>query len=541
MAGAIEFLHRHRAEILEAWAVDAREAASARGLSDVELRNLMPVCLAALTGGADLAELHRHVESHLADRIRWGFEIAEIVEEVAILERCIAARARAAPAAERPPADELAWVFETLQGIAVRTTDAFQEHMRLDEQREKRYLRLLRTLADEALRTPAAPLEARLAEALELVMEAMDAQCAALLLYEPRTERLVMKAAAGAAEAELTEYATSLDPSTFAGTIAAHEETTSVVDAATTELSVSDALRTSGIHSLLGVRLPPHFRLLGVMYIGVRARRSFSPRETRRLEALGESLTLHLDNARLHAEIRERVCELEAERNLRECFVAILAHDLRGPLASAKMSAQLLRRLGDRAERRPEVLARLDRSLDRIDQMLRDLLDASRMQAGQRLPLNLDAFDLRRLAEETAEELRGTYAPRFVVDAEDDVRGVWSRDELRRALWNLAVNAVKYGRPDTPITIRLERRGDRARLSVHNFGDPIPQESCAHIFEMFVRRTAAPQEGESWGLGLALVRACAEAHGGTVEVASAAATGTTFTLSLPLDARPHQQ
>ena len=114
--------------------------------------------------------------------------------------------------------------------------------------------------------------------------------------------------------------------------------------------------------------------------------------------------------------------------------------------------------------------------------------------------------------------------------------GRWSCDELRRALWNLVVNAVKYGRDDTPITIRIERYGDRARLSVHNFGDPIPPENRERIFDVFMQRTGAPQAEDGWGLGLALVRGCAQAHGGEVVVDSSLAAGTTFTIDLPLDA-----
>lgn len=74
---------------------------------------------------------------------------------------------------------------------------------------------------------------------------------------------------------------------------------------------------------------------------------------------------------------------------------------------------------------------------------------------------------------------------------------------------------------------------------MHNLGDPIPPESCERIFDVFTRRKAAPLAGESWGLGLALVRA--QAHGGTVEVDSTPEAGTTFTLDLPPDARPYHQ
>lgn len=538
MVGSSDFLQRHHDEILAAWANEAGRAASARGLSDTELRNLMPACLSALTGDADFAELMRHIQRHISDRIRWGFEIAEAVDEFAMLDRCIADRVRASPPDERPPADELARLFLTVQSIMVRTAETYEKHMRLDEQREKWFLRQLRTLADEALRATERPLAQPLKQMLAVIMEAMSAQCAALFLYDLRTELLVTRAAIGVAEEHLQEFTSSLDPATFAGRIAAHEEPTAVDDVATTELVVSDALRRSGIHSLLGVRLPPLHRIRGVMYVGIHERRSFSSRESRRIEALGEGLTLHLDNGRLHAELRERIGELEVERGLRERFVAILAHDLRGPLTSAKMSASLLNKLGGRAAQRPEITARIERNLERVDHMIRDLLDVSRMHAGQSISLHLDWCDLREVAEEVAEDLRAVHGPRFEVVAEDDVRGVWSRDELRRALWNLCTNAVKYGRADTPVTVRLVRKKNSVRLSIHNFGDPIPAEAREGIFDLFSRPRPTPQVGDSWGLGLAFVRACAEAHGGTIEVESALEVGTTFTMTLPLDARP---
>lgn len=538
----MNFIQHHQDEILVEWATEARKAASARGLSDVELKNMMPLLLAALTGGAEWNGLKRHIESHLADRIRRGFEMGEIVEEFAILERCVADSARHSPAAQRPTEEELARIFVTLQSIMVRTTDVFQEHMRLDEQHEKRYLRQLRTLADAALRAPSSSqggLEARLQEAMEIVREAMGADAAALLLYEPESRKLVTRAVVGDAEAGLQEFADSVDLDSFTGQVAAHAEATELSDVVTTELKVSDALRFSGIHSLLGVRLPRHRRFLGIMYIGVREARPFTPRETRRLEALGEGLTLHLDNAKLHAELREHLSELETERGLRERFVAVLAHDLRGPLTTAKMSTRLLEKLGDGAEQRPKIIRRIDHNLDLIDKMIHDLLDVSRMRAGQQLPLRIDWCDLRTLADEVVEDLRAVHGPRFEVEGDPEVRGMWSHDELKRALWNLAENGVKYGARGSPVTIRLERRRREAVVTVHNLGPAIRPQDREHIFDLFARTRATPPIGESWGVGLASVRACAEAHGGTVSVDSSAAE-TTFTMILPLDARPHR-
>ena len=119
-------------------------------------------------GGEDSPErLREHLESHLGSRIRHGFDLAEIVDEFAILERCVASVSEALPPDERPSRQDRDRIFSALQRTIVTVTDLFQEHMRLDEQHDKRYLRLLQSLADEALRAPEAPLGTRLKEVLE--------------------------------------------------------------------------------------------------------------------------------------------------------------------------------------------------------------------------------------------------------------------------------------------------------------------------------------------------------------------------------------
>lgn len=118
---------------------------------------------------------------------------------------------------------------------------------------------------------------------------------------------------------------------------------------------------------------------------------------------------------------------------------------------------------------------------------------------------------------------------------------MWDGEELRRALWNLGTNAVKYGAPDKPITITLKRSDSGARISVHNYGSVIAPEDRANLFDPFARTREAQTKGQTgWGLGLTLVRGCAEAHGGKVSIESDAAIGTTFTIHLPPDSRPYQ-
>ena len=545
MTGLAEIIRTHHAKILERWTRQAQQVAAARGLDRPEFQNIIPEFLNSLAdAGDDLGRFQgkrrEDVESHLSSRLRQGFQLAEIVEEFALLGRCIAGIWNSGSGIEPPTHTEVENLFEELHLASATVTELFTRHMMNDEQTEKQYLRLIQEVAREALQPDAQLLRDRLKEVLALVMEAMGAQSAALLLYNAMTEKLDVAASVGAADEELERYVTSLDPTSFAGQVAAHE-TMSVVDAATTGLEISDKLRRSGIHSLLGIRLPPRHRLVGVLYIGLTETRSFTARELRRLESLGQQLTLHLDNARLYSDLREHIDRLDSERDLREQFVSVLAHDLRGPLSAVKMSVKILMRHPERLDERRDLAMKIDRNIDRIDRMILDLLDANRIRAGERLPLRIDECDLAIVAGEVYEELLATFGDRFELRAEDRVRGFWSAEELRRAVWNLATNAVKYGVADRPITISVKRTPQGAEASVHNWGTPISAEDQSQLFRPFSRTHGAKESGQKgWGLGLTLVHGCADAHGGRVTVESSKEAGTTFTIALPLDARPFQ-
>lgn len=540
-------IRRHQEEIIRRWSEQAARAASARGLEAPEFKNIMPVYLASLADeegrpGAHAVARRAHVESHVAARLRQGFNVAEVIEEFAILGRCIAGMWADAPPEARPSALDVERLFTELHAASTLVTELFSRYLMEDEQTEKRYLRLLQKVANDALMEETTPLHDHLKEVLELILEAMGAWSAAVLLYDAEEKKLVTAAAAGMASEQLESYVSSVSPASFPGSVAAGgEEPISIQDAETTSLELSPLLRQSGLHSLLGVRLPLHGALVGILYVGLSEVRKFTAREKGRFLSLSQQLSVHLDNARLYANLREKIEALQAERALREHFVSVLAHDLRGPLSAAKSGAQLLMRHPERLDQRRDLALRIDRNIERTDQMVRDLLDANRIRGGQRLPLRLDMCDLGGTAQEVVEELIALHGDRFVLHAEERVRGIWSAEELRRALWNLGSNAIKYGAATEPITFTVTRAGDRARASVNNRGPVITPADQEQIFKPFTR-THSAQGGSSkgWGLGLTLVWGCAEAHGGTVSVQSDAATGTTFTLELPLDARPYQ-
>ncbi|MHA7630879.1 sensor histidine kinase [Corallococcus sp. M7] len=547
MPSIAEVIRNHHSEIIQCWMDKATRAASARGLDQPEFRNIMPAYLASLaearaSGGSGDNQQRRNVESHVSARLRQGFHVAEVVEEFAILGRCITQTWATAPPNERPDGRDVERLYTELHVAMETVTDLFGKHLLEEEQTEKRYLRLLQKVASEALRLDEPSSQKQLKELLKIILEAMGARSCALLLYVPEDASLVTAASAGVGDEQLKRYATSLDPKTLPGSIvAAGEETYSLRDVTTTTLEVSESLRQQGIHSLLGVRLPAHQALIGVLYVGLTETREFTAREKQRLQTLGQHLSVHLENARLYANLQEKVEALETERGLREQFVNILAHDLRGPLSTAKMGAHSLLRTPEKLEARRDLALRIDRNIERADQMVRDLLDANRIHAGQRLPLRLDTCDLGRIAQDVVEELTLLHGERFVLEAEEHVRGIWSADELRRALWNLGTNALKYGAADSPITFTVTATGAQAQVSVHNQGPAIARADQEAIFKPFIRtRSAKTGPSKGWGLGLTLVWGCAQAHGGRVELTSDADTGTTFRLVLPCDARPFQ-
>ncbi|HSD19674.1 MAG TPA: ATP-binding protein [Anaeromyxobacter sp.] len=239
-------------------------------------------------------------------------------------------------------------------------------------------------------------------------------------------------------------------------------------------------------------------------------------------------------------QLHDNVERLDAERVVRERFVSLLAHDLRGPLSAASMAAKMLVAHPERLQERRDLAIRIERNMLRVDRMIQDLLDANRVRAGHRLALDLKRCDLVEIASDVITDLQDADRERVRLSAPDRLEGVWAPDQLTRALWNLITNALKHGAPGGQVDVGVGRAPDGVVLSVHNAGPEIPLDEQARLFEPFSRSRGAEARARGWGLGLTLVRGCAEAHGGAIELSSSAAEGTTFTLRLPLDARPFQ-
>jgi signal transduction histidine kinase len=222
----------------------------------------------------------------------------------------------------------------------------------------------------------------------------------------------------------------------------------------------------------------------------------------------------------------------ETLKLIQERLASSLTHDLRGPITAAKMCSQLI---GLRANDSALVIStanKISKSMDRLDSMISELLDASMIRTGQTLPLKIETCDLIEILNECVDELNLIYNDRFVIHADTSVQGCWSKSGLRRIIDNLATNAIKYGSPHTQITITVKQDDAKVAISVHNEGAPISTADQTILFKEFHRaKSAEGQKG--WGLGLTVVKGLAEAHHGSVRVESSAEIGTKFIIEIP--------
>lgn len=223
-------------------------------------------------------------------------------------------------------------------------------------------------------------------------------------------------------------------------------------------------------------------------------------------------------------------------KGLKEKIFSTLTHDLRIPLTSTKISAQLvLRKLNANDSSVPKMKLIIS-NMKRLDQMITGLLDASRLESGQRMSIEIKLCDLDLIIRQVTDELSLSYPDCIKVQSEGKCQGYWDESGLRRVVENLVTNAIKYGDENGPISISLLQDKTSIELSVHNFGEPILSDEVPLLFEQY-RRLKSSKDKAGWGLGLTTVKDMVDAHKGSIIVESEKNKGTTFIIKLPKDAR----
>jgi signal transduction histidine kinase len=215
-------------------------------------------------------------------------------------------------------------------------------------------------------------------------------------------------------------------------------------------------------------------------------------------------------------------------------FLAAVAHDLRSPLQALKMGVHVLAR--ETKPIAPQRCARLERQIDRLTRMVGDLLDATRIEAGE-LALHLTEFDLRTAAQAMIDLFTPTATEHGITLKAPDRAVLIRGDSLRieQVISNLLSNAIKYSPAGGPVEVAVSQTDREAELSVSDRGWGIPAEEIANMFLPF-RRLPATSQIRGVGLGLSVVARIVSAHGGRIEVESTPGVGSTFRVRLPLAA-----
>jgi len=223
----------------------------------------------------------------------------------------------------------------------------------------------------------------------------------------------------------------------------------------------------------------------------------------------------------------------------RDMFLAVLGHDLRGPLSGISMATLLLSKPGLDEAARHKAAARIKRASTEMGGLITDLLEYTRTRLGAGIPMELAACDLGAVCEDALEAIRTGFPElQFVQTLSGDLNLQADASRLRQALSNLLANAVQHGDRSAPITLSAAGEDDAVVVTVGNQGEPIAADAHLAIFEPLVRAPSATSQSQersktSLGLGLFIVREIVLGHGGTIEVQSSAETGTVFTLRLP--------
>jgi signal transduction histidine kinase len=243
-----------------------------------------------------------------------------------------------------------------------------------------------------------------------------------------------------------------------------------------------------------------------------------------------EFVELHRQRHQL-AEERDRLKDM---LRLSDMFVTVLGHDLRSPLQSIELGAQVILGKPDDAAVTTRMANTMQRASRRMARLIEQLLDVARARLQGGIPILPAESDLGEIARTVLGELDPAAAGRVELRLAGDQHGTWDRDRISQVLSHLIGNAVQHGTAGAPIVIAVDGDDERVAIEIRS-GGAIPPASLPTLFDPFTR--AENGRGRAAGLGLYIVDQIVKGHGGVVAVESTPEAGTTFRVGLPRHCR----
>jgi signal transduction histidine kinase len=221
----------------------------------------------------------------------------------------------------------------------------------------------------------------------------------------------------------------------------------------------------------------------------------------------------------------------ESARQAREELLAVVAHDLRNPLNAIKMSSASVQQAGVDAETVRRRIRIIDRAVLRMDDLIRDLVDAARIEHGE-LTVATQAEEVASMVQEVI-DLHSPLALESGVTLEAEVSGgrvlvSCDRHRLLQVLGNLVANAIKFTPDGGRVTVRVDEQDRAVRFAVEDTGPGIKREHLPHLFERYWNA-----DSRGIGLGLYIAQTIVRAHGGEIAVRSEPGQGASFFFTLP--------
>jgi K+-sensing histidine kinase KdpD len=318
------------------------------------------------------------------------------------------------------------------------------------------------------------------------------------------------------------------------------ESSQQISNALPAELAELETFLSSG--SVVSVPLRLDAEPLGVLDVATSKLQAFDEEDLAFLQALGQEAALAIRNARLYEREKEQVARLRALDEAQAGFVSAVSHELRTPLTCVKTSVDLLDATkSDLSEDQVELVKTIGHHVGRLEGLVADLLDITKLEAGQ-IALSRQPTDLRRIVVRSVETLRPLVDRKeqgMHVRCPDAITlALIDRRRIEQVLTNILSNAIKFTPKEGVIEVSVSEQEtldeiDQLRVCVADNGPGIPEADLARVFDRFY--VVSDGRGLSGvGLGLYIARQIVELHGGRIWAESEVGVGSVFCFSLPV-------